>query len=303
VALKIVALKHVTLKKSGLWALLLAPLAMITVAAQASDLQDGNAAFDAGRYADALRLWSAGAATGDPEAVFDLGLLYDLGDGVAENAMTAFGFYRRAGEAGLATGQFNVGVMYDSGRGVAQNEAEAAIWYARAAAQGHTRAAFNLGQLYETGTGVPLNTDVAIAWYGVAAKTIPIAATKAQALAKGRPSVSDAPLLPPVPAWPRATAALRLAGDQPVTELVWTAPAEPRPVHFFVELRALTDGRYREVYAGYVDTSAEAVTLTHDRDFAWRVYAVAEDGSGYAPGPWSVFIKGSPEQDASLQLR
>jgi hypothetical protein len=288
-----------------LGALLLAPLVMPAPRAQASALDDGNAAFDAGRYADAFRLWAAAAKDGNATAAFDIGLLYDLGDGVPESASTAFQFYRKAGEAGLASGQFNVGVMYDSGRGVAQNETEAALWYARAAAQGHTRAAFNLGQLYETGEGVPHNRDVAIAWYQVAAKDIPIAGTKARALSQESAASAEAaaaPLAPPVPAWPRDGAAIALSGAAPVTELVWTAPPEPSQVDYFVEVRALEAGSYREVFSGYVDTSAAAVSLNADRNFAWRVYAVAANGSDYAPSPWSRFEKRTDVREAELRL-
>ncbi len=285
-----------------LGALLLAPLALPVPRAQAAALDDGNAAFDAGHYAAAFRLWSAAAKEGSATAAFDIGLLYDLGDGVPESADTAFQFYRKAGEAGLASGQFNVGVMYDSGRGVARNEAEAALWYARAAAQGHTRAAFNLGQLYETGEGVPRNRDVAVAWYQVAAKDIPIAAAKAQALSQENAPAAAAALAPPVPGWPREGGAIALSGTTPVAALVWTAPPEPSHVTYFVEVRALESGSYREVYSGYVDTSAAAVPLNADRHFAWRVYAVAADGSDYAPSPWIRFDKASDVREAALRL-
>ncbi len=288
-----------------LGALLLAPLVMPAPPARASALDDGNAAFDAGRYLDAFRLWSAAAKDGDATAAFDIGLLYDLGDGLPESASTAFRFYRMAGEAGLASGQFNVGVMYDSGRGVARNEAEAALWYARAAAQGHTRAAFNLGQLYETGEGVPQNRDVAIAWYQVAAKDIPIAASKALALSQDRSAAAAAAataLVPPVPAWPRDGASIALPNATPVTELVWTAPPEPSRVDYFVEVRAREAGQYREVYARYVDTSAATVTLNADRHFAWRVYAVAANGSSYAPSPWRRFDRRTDVREAELRL-
>jgi hypothetical protein len=286
-------------------ALLLAPLVLPAPRAQAAALDDGNAAFDAGRYADAFRFWSAAAKDGSAMAAFDIGLLYDLGDGVPESAETAFKFYRKAGEDGLASGQFNVGVMYDSGRGVARDEAEAALWYARAAAQGHTRAAFNLGQLYEAGEGVPRNRDLAVAWYQVAAKDIPIAATKAQALPQEggvAASAAVATLASPIPTWPRDGAAIALSGVTPVTELVWTAPPEPSLVTYFVEVRASEDGRYREVYSGYVETSAAAVSLNADHHFAWRVYAVAANGSDYAPSPWSRFDIRSDLREAELRL-
>jgi Sel1 repeat len=257
--------------------------------AGASDLQDGNLAFDAGKYRDALKLWSAAARTDDPQAAFNLGLLYDLGDGVTESAATAFTWYRRAAQAGLAAAAFNVGVMYDSGRGAPADRAEAAIWYARSAALGEARAAFNLGQLYESGQGVPRNTDAAIAWYTAAAPTIAAAASKATALASQRAAPGTGPLVPPAPSWPTDGSAVPLAGQKPAVQLVWTAPAEPSPVTYFVELQASESGGFREITASYVPTTALAVTLPDDRNFAWRVYAVATDGSAYAPSAWARF--------------
>ena len=265
-------------------------LACAAHAAQAQSLEDGNAAFDAGRYGAALHLWSAAAGAGDAQAAFDLGLLYDLGNGVPESAATAFHWFRRAAEAGLGEAAFNVGVMYDSGRGAPLDRTKAAIWYARAATLGEARAAFNLGQLYEFGEGVPQNRAAAIAWYDRAAAAIPEAAVKASALTAQHSMGLVGPLVPPMPAWPTGGGAVALSGPNPAVQLVWTAPTEPHPVTYFVELQARQNGKFNEMTATYATTSAIAVTLPDDdRAFAWRVYAVAVDGSGYAPSPWIRF--------------
>jgi hypothetical protein len=276
-------------------------LAWAVPAARADNLGDGNTAFDAGRYADARQLWLAAARAGDAQAAFNLGLLYDLGDGVAPSAATAIHWYKRAAEAGLGAAAFNVGVMYDSGRGVPLDRAKAAIWYARAAALGQPRAAFNLGQLYEYGDGVAKNIDAAEVWYGVAAVTIPEAAVKASALAAEHPRAVTGALVPPRPAWPATGSTVSVSGPHPPIQLVWTAPLEPHPVTWFVELQARENGRYSEVAASYVTTTAVAVTLPDAERFAWRVYAVAADGSAYAAGPWSLFEKRPPARDAAMR--
>jgi hypothetical protein len=275
-------------------ALAAALLAWAAPVASADSLADGNAAFDAGRYVAARQLWSAAARAGYAQAAFDLGLLYDLGYGVGPSAATAFQWYKRAADAGLGVAALNVGVMYDSGRGTPLDRTEAAIWYARAAALGQVRAAFNLGQLYEFGEGVPQNDAAAIAWYSVAAAAIPEAGLKATALAEQQPAAANVgPLVPPTPAWPLADATVPLSGPHPAVQLVWTAPVEPVPVTWFVELDAEANGQFNEVTASYVATSAIAVTLPNDAAFAWRVYAVAADGSAYVSGPWSHFTKES----------
>jgi len=286
----------VALRVVPLAALAFVLAARVTPDGRAADLQDGNAAFDAGHYQDARRHWSAAAASGNSQAAFDLGLLYDLGEGVPPSATTAFQWYRRAAEEGLGAAAFNVGVMYDSGRGAPLDRAQAAVWYARAAVMGEARAAYNLGQLYEWGEGVPQNIDAAVAWYGVAAAAIPAAARKAGDLAKQQPVARTGPLVAPVPVWPPEGMAASSPGP---VQLVWTAPAEPSPVSYFVEVQALESGRFNEVSGTYATASAIAVTLPDDEQFAWRVYAVAADGSGYASSPWMRFDKVSPEETAA----
>ena len=51
-------------------------------------------------------------------------------------------------EQGNADAQYNLGVMYDNGQGVRQDYAEAARWYRKAAEQGNAKAQYNLGSMY-----------------------------------------------------------------------------------------------------------------------------------------------------------
>ena len=57
-------------------------------------------------------------------------------------------------EQGETRAQFNLGTMYDHGEGVIEDDAEAARWYRMAAEQGHASAQFNLGLMYDNGLGV-----------------------------------------------------------------------------------------------------------------------------------------------------
>ena len=133
------------------------------------DYNAGQSAYATGRFVEALRIWRPLAESGDPRAAFGLGLLYDLGEGVGQDAAAAYVWYRTAAEAGVVAAEFNIAVMCDSGVGTARNAAEAAVWYARAAAHGIARAEYNLAQLYAAGDGVPRNLDVAKAGYAAAA--------------------------------------------------------------------------------------------------------------------------------------
>ena len=78
--------------------------------------------------------------------------------------------YTKAAEQGYAEAQFNLGVMYDDGQGVAQNYAEAAKWFTKAAEQGYADAQYLLGEMYISGQGVKANDEKAIQWLRKAAK-------------------------------------------------------------------------------------------------------------------------------------
>jgi TPR repeat protein len=52
--------------------------------------------------------------------------------------------FRVDAQAGDAEAQFNLGVMYDRGQGVPQDDVQAAEWYRKAAEQGHAAAQNNL---------------------------------------------------------------------------------------------------------------------------------------------------------------
>ncbi len=66
--------------------------------------------------------------------------------------------FRVDAQAGDAEAQFNLGVMYDRGQGVPQDDVQAAEWYRKAAEQGHAGAQHNLGSAYYDGRGVPRTT-------------------------------------------------------------------------------------------------------------------------------------------------
>ncbi len=83
---------------------------------------------------------------------------------------TAFNEFQVLGEQGNPDAQNNIGVMYNIGQGVVQDYAEAAAWYRRAAEQGHADAQNNLGALYAQGQGVELDNKLAWAWFNLAAE-------------------------------------------------------------------------------------------------------------------------------------
>ena len=71
-----------------------------------------RAAYEKGDYATALRLLRPFAEQGDAGAQYNLGLMYDKGQGVPQDYATAVSWYRKAAEQGDAEAQFNLGLMY-----------------------------------------------------------------------------------------------------------------------------------------------------------------------------------------------
>ena len=65
--------------------------------------------------------------------------------------------WKKAADLGYELAQYNLGVVYDNGQGVDQNYKKAFEWYEKAAEQGHTEAQHNLGTVYATGQGVEKN--------------------------------------------------------------------------------------------------------------------------------------------------
>ena len=74
------------------------------------------------------------------------------------------GLGAKPAEQGYARAQFNLGVMYDFGEGVPENDAEAVKWYRLAAEQGHADAQYNLAN-YATGEGVLRSGAAAADWF------------------------------------------------------------------------------------------------------------------------------------------
>jgi TPR repeat protein len=138
--------------------------------AQAPDpVQLGTAAYNSGNLAEALKNFRIAAAQGNAGAQHNLGVMYDKGEGVAQNFAEAVKWYRLAAAGGYTPAQYNLGNMYSNGAGVPQNYVKAAKWYSLAAAQGYLFAQHNLGNMYAKGQGVPKDYVQAYKWYSLAA--------------------------------------------------------------------------------------------------------------------------------------
>ena len=109
------------------------------------------------------------AKAGNAMAQYNLGLMYDKGEGVPQDKAEAVKWYRKAAEQGDADAQVNLGFMYGNGDGVPQDDTEALKWHRKSAEQGHGFAQNNLATMYRLGDGVPEDYTKAYMFYNLAA--------------------------------------------------------------------------------------------------------------------------------------
>ena len=73
-------------------------------------------------------------------AQYNLGVLYDNGQGISQNFAEALDLYRRAAGHCLAVAQYNLGLMYAKGDGVPSDYVQAHMWLNLASLQGYEKA-------------------------------------------------------------------------------------------------------------------------------------------------------------------
>ena len=134
-----------------------------------SSLENAVTALSSGDYATALKTLRPLAAQGQPDAQYNLGVMYREGHGVPQDYGEALKWLRLAAVQGHVEAQANLGVMYAMGLGVPQDYTEAVKWYRLAAEQGDPGAQHNLGAMYFHGCGVPQNDVRSYMWYNLAA--------------------------------------------------------------------------------------------------------------------------------------
>ena len=91
--------------------------------------EDARSAFQRGDSTLAARLYRPLAETGDSNAQLQLGVMYDVGQGVTQNYEESVKWYRLAAEQGHAGAQYSLGLKYYYGEGVPQNYMQAFMWW------------------------------------------------------------------------------------------------------------------------------------------------------------------------------
>ena len=136
----------------------------------ADPFEAGLRAMERKHYATAMRAWRGLAKEGVPQALNNIGHLYEQGYGVSQDYSEAMNWYKQAASKGLAEAEHNVGMLYNQGFGVAKNDQEAVKWFRRAAKQELADSQYMLGLAYYLGSGVKLSYSKAKPLFLKAAK-------------------------------------------------------------------------------------------------------------------------------------
>jgi TPR repeat protein len=116
-----------------------------------------------------LKLLESAAAKGYAPSQNELGLRYQTGNGVQQDAKLASDWFRKAAEQKLPQAQVNLGLLLVKGDGVTQDRNEAFKQFSSAAQAGDIWGTNNLGSMYEMGWGTAKDLTKAKELYDLAA--------------------------------------------------------------------------------------------------------------------------------------
>ena len=128
-------------------------------------LSEGREAYDAGRYTEALPLFTHAAGAGNGQAMAYLGWMYENGLGVTPDGQQMRLWYERGAAAGNATAMNLLGIVY----GNTKDYNQARQWFEKGAAAGSVAAIYNLGRMYYFGDGVTQDRNQGRQYYEKAA--------------------------------------------------------------------------------------------------------------------------------------
>jgi TPR repeat protein len=159
----------------------------------AAQFGTGVAAYDAGDYEKAFKIWWD-LRYEDLAAMRNLGMMLRKGQGTPKDPAKAEEIYLRAAEVGMPTAQADLADMYLKGELGTPDLGRALPLLAKAAAANHPGAQYQLGEFYETGAPplVPKDLEIARQLYAAAARSgMPEAVARSQFL--GPPATKNPP--------------------------------------------------------------------------------------------------------------
>ncbi len=117
-------------------------------------------------YIQAITFYKAAADKGFDKAQYELGNMYQLGQGVAQNHKTAIQWYLKAAEQNNPDAQHTLGCMFFFSEDQDRDKKMGLFWLYKAAENNHVNALLTLGMMFHFGGGgVEQNNKKAIEYY------------------------------------------------------------------------------------------------------------------------------------------
>src|SRR5664279_3302491 len=130
-------------------------LALCCLAGAGVGIYDAISAYSSRYRSEAkMRLYQPLAENGNPDAQFELGVMYHSGFGAPVDLPKSLFWYRKAAAQHSAKAERNLSIAYYTGEGVEKDLAQAAFWFRRAAEDGDLYSQHNIGRMYAVGEGV-----------------------------------------------------------------------------------------------------------------------------------------------------
>jgi len=120
--------------------------------------------YDLKDYSKALKWLTKSADKGYSAAQYDLGTMYQSGDGVDVDYKKAFDYYLKSAEQDFEDAQAQLALFYGLGKGIEKNHTKAAYWHKKAAKGGVQKSMVFLGISYYSGRGIGRDIKEARYW-------------------------------------------------------------------------------------------------------------------------------------------
>lgn len=137
--------------------------------AQANTLEEAKQKLLQKDYAAAHAIYLSLANQNDAKACYNLGLMYQDGDGVAKNMDEAVKWYTKSAELNYKEAQYTLASLVFQRQIQSISYPQAVTYYEQAAKQGHVKSQLNLGMLYLRGDVIAQDMPAAVQWLNLAA--------------------------------------------------------------------------------------------------------------------------------------
>jgi len=137
--------------------------------AQANTLEEAKQKLSQKDYAAAHAIYLSLANQNDAKACYNLGLMYQDGDGVAKNMDEAVKWYTKSAELNYKEAQYTLASLVFQRQIQSISYPQAVTYYEQAAKQGHVKSQLNLGMLYLRGDVIAQDMPAAVQWLSLAA--------------------------------------------------------------------------------------------------------------------------------------